>query len=331
MTPRMFSSTRKCWPSAFFGVTGSRQSEGGAPRWRRSCAASSVDRLAARLCERGERVDDVGRLVAACRGPAAGRGTGCRSRRGSGRRGTCAAAVAQARPPSGTSRCPRTRRSSRARAPPRAVPATRSSGGRPCRRNGSSAAAVSSPPRGCGSRPEARAPRRARAGRSNSRRCVGRARELAEPCRARLADGDRLRVLEQLAQLVDAAAPRASRPGADRCRAPRTRRRSASRSRARARQESIPVPIVTIRVTPALAGPLDEHGCGLVARVEVRVRVGHAVGGLLHPLRAPRPRPCPGRACGTAAAGSRSSCPAGSAARLPAPDPALVVAGRARV
>ena len=61
MTPRMFSSTRKCWPSDFFGATVTairRQLR----RWRGS-RCQRVERLAARLGERADRVDDVARLV----------------------------------------------------------------------------------------------------------------------------------------------------------------------------------------------------------------------------------------------------------------------------
>ena len=62
ITPRMFSSTRKCWPSCFFGTTLTARTRRSRSRrsWPRAPRA-----LAARLGERGERVADVRRLVAA--------------------------------------------------------------------------------------------------------------------------------------------------------------------------------------------------------------------------------------------------------------------------
>ena len=50
-----------------------------------------------------------------------------------------------------------------------------------------------------------------------------------------------------------------------------------------ARHDSMPVPIVTTRVDPCLVCALDERAQPAVARVEVRVRVGHATVGGLHP------------------------------------------------
>ena len=63
MTPRMFSSTRKCWPSAFFGatVTGARTQR----RVRVGPGRERVRVLAARVRERRDGVDDVRRLVRA--------------------------------------------------------------------------------------------------------------------------------------------------------------------------------------------------------------------------------------------------------------------------
>ena len=65
----MFSSTRKCWPSDFFGPDGSRAARpNAAVAFASIRCSSSSGVLAARLGESGERVDDVGRLVRACRG-----------------------------------------------------------------------------------------------------------------------------------------------------------------------------------------------------------------------------------------------------------------------
>ena len=74
ITPRMFSSTRKCWPSCFFGRTltaGGRQPR----RWRRSGRRARrhprrAPRRARRPCGRRARARSAGR------GPAAARGTG---------------------------------------------------------------------------------------------------------------------------------------------------------------------------------------------------------------------------------------------------------------
>ena len=66
-----------------------------------------------------------------------------------------------------------------------------------------------------------------------------------------LADRDRLRMREQLAELVDPARLGRRRPDAGRSRVPHVRLRAASAIRRAARHESIPVPMVTMRVTPA--------------------------------------------------------------------------------
>ena len=56
ITPRMFSSTRKCWPSCFFGAT-AHSAEGGGRRWRRSARRARprprrAPRRARRACAR---------------------------------------------------------------------------------------------------------------------------------------------------------------------------------------------------------------------------------------------------------------------------------------
>src|SRR5919198_2237842 len=68
ITPRMFSSTRKCWPSSRLGTTGSRvigescEREGG-PGVRLDAGLERARLLVARRRQRPEGVDDVRRLV----------------------------------------------------------------------------------------------------------------------------------------------------------------------------------------------------------------------------------------------------------------------------
>ena len=125
--------------------------------------------LAARLREGRDRVHDVGRLVGAAaarqgrevRAVGLGRGSG-RPAPGSPRR------AAPAR--SGTSRSPRTRRSSRVPAPARGGAVRRSSEERRRRRSPRARRASPRPPRGCGSRSASRArPRAPAAARTASR------------------------------------------------------------------------------------------------------------------------------------------------------------------
>ena len=195
MTPRMLSSTRKCCPRDFFGAARSRrrEAEGRACVRGRSACSSVADVLPARLREHGERVQHVGRLV-----PLAAQ----RLRREVGAVGLGEDAARQApprqpreaRPPSGTSRCPRTRRSSRARAPRRGAREPRSSGGSPCPESRPGAAAVSA----SASRVWITTGRPASAAssswRSKSARCAAPRREVVEVVEARLADRDRPRV-----------------------------------------------------------------------------------------------------------------------------------------
>ena len=65
MTRRMFSSTRKCWPSSFFGARGLIRGSRGRRRARVLLDLPLELRLAfaAREGERREGVHDVGRLV----------------------------------------------------------------------------------------------------------------------------------------------------------------------------------------------------------------------------------------------------------------------------
>ncbi len=140
---------------------------------------------------------------------------------------------------------------------------------------------------------------------------VGRRCELANRVESGLADGDRLRVLQQLAQLVEP--PRIRRCGLVRIDAEsreytfvllreheRGARRLDSRPDRHDPRDS--------RLQPAL-----DRRCRLLARVEVRVRVGHAdvVFGRPPSAQARRPRPAPRRASRTGAAAPASFRPAG--------------------
>ena len=85
ITPRMFSSTRKCWPSSRFGTTGrSREREGGGA-FASIRAPELVGVLAAHSPARRRWTTFAGSFGGRAR--AGARGTGCRSRRGSGRPG----------------------------------------------------------------------------------------------------------------------------------------------------------------------------------------------------------------------------------------------------
>ena len=230
MTPRMFSSTRKCWPSAFFGVTlhGSRKAavafacvSGGEPRLL----------LVADAGERSDRVDEVRGLVLP---------TAHRLRRevwavrlhedpilGDGVR-----PPVEAHPPSDRSRFPRRRRSTRARVQPAADRQTRSSGGSRGPRSLRARRRCPRPPPGCGRRPEARARppgpaahRTAGVAQSewhSASRCRGRSR----PPRP-LSDGRAARAARRGGPL------RGSPPDAGRFRAPHRRLHAPRRARAR--------------------------------------------------------------------------------------------------
>ena len=110
ITPRMFGSARKCWPNCFFAGLTVRSMQS---RSRRSGARARPDPPRAparepRVCGRRTPARSAGRA------PAAARDTARLSRQGSGRRGP-ASRRGGGRPPSGSSRCRRTRRTSRAR------------------------------------------------------------------------------------------------------------------------------------------------------------------------------------------------------------------------
>ena len=86
-TPRMFSSTRKCWPSSRFGATGSFTADRRRPsRSRRSRRSSSAGVLAARRRRARRAYGRRWPARSAGRAPPAARGRGCRSRPGAGRR-----------------------------------------------------------------------------------------------------------------------------------------------------------------------------------------------------------------------------------------------------
>ena len=187
-------------------------------------------------------------------------------------------------------------------------------------RNAASAAAVSAPPRGCGSRRAGRGRRRARAARRRAALLLRR-RVPAHAVEARLADRDGLRVREELAQLVEALGLGGRRAGADRCRAPRRRPGARSAIASAARHESIPVPIVTIRVTPAAtarstsasAAPRTRRG----ARASRSRRRGLSIARELL-----RRRPRSGSSFAKSGSARAAAGRAGASARLPAADPA---------
>ena len=250
MTPRMFSSTRKCWPRSRFGrrhVTGART------RLRRS------PRSAPRARRRPRRAPRRARRPCARRSPArsGGRGRGCGARYGlsvSARMrsaGTCARGGAQlvglrVRDVAGErdvvaalERRRQRRRRREAVQDDRAVEA-----GEHVARVSASASRVwmtTGLPSSLASSSCA----------SNSARCAVARRVVAEVVETGLADGDRRVVLEQLAELVDAPRFRRRRPGAGGFRARRRPPRGARASSSAARHDSIPVPTVMIRSTPA--------------------------------------------------------------------------------
>ncbi len=249
MTPRMFSSTRKCWPRDFFGATvtavrkrprRSHESPPRVPRSSRSRTSASTRSVCTTLA------GSFGAPRTDC-GARYGLSVSTRIRS----RGMLAAA-------SRSARRVRVRRVAGERHVVAAIDgdrergrATRSSGGSPCRGRARAHSPSRRRPRGCGSRRGGRARRRARA----ARRGVGVAARLShidERCRAR----SHRRRLPSGAKAAHGARrgglPLASPPDAGRFRAPRRHPRSHRRSRAQREQESIPVPIVTIRVTPAL-------------------------------------------------------------------------------
>ena len=65
ITPRMFSSARKCWPSCFFGTDAHGEAEGGASRSRRSRARARPASSPRAAASAATRVDDVRGLVRA--------------------------------------------------------------------------------------------------------------------------------------------------------------------------------------------------------------------------------------------------------------------------
>ena len=252
-TPRMFSSTRKCWPRSRLGATAKLT----AGRRRRRVGLDprlELGRLlAAGLGEDGERVDDVGRLVP----PAAHRlrrevGLSVSAR--SGRRAHARRRGA-ARPPSDRSRCRRRRRTSRARAPASEQPRTRSSGGRPRVRPGARRARRRCPRLGRARMDDERLAQLAR----RAPPARGRARPAGRAARSR--GSGRARSRRRRPPWGARAAPRAprpprppSRPRAGGCRA--TRRRPPRPRRARAAAaESTPGPIGDDPLDARLARP----------------------------------------------------------------------------
>ena len=218
--------------------------------------------------------------------------------------------------PSGTSRSRRTRRSTRARAPSGAAPATRSSGGRPCPRSPRAPQPSRSPPRGCGSRREVEARSASSSWASKSRRWsagVACSRTLSSPVSPTA-------TAFELASSSRSSSTRSASALEAWCGSmPRTAYtpscRSASSSAAR--DESIPVPMVTILVTPALTRVRDGR-LRVLAPVEVRVRVGHASSGssagppaLASMRRSSSGTTFSGSSLMKSDAGSRRACPAG--------------------
>ena len=230
ITPRMFSSARKCWPSRFFGMHG-HGSEKAAVAFASIRAASSSASSPRAVGERGDRVDDVGGLVR----PAAQR-----LRREVG-------AVRLGEDPVGGDRSGRLAQLSRLRigdvAGEGEVPAPLEPG----REQAGLREAVHD------DRAVVRAEDRrgvvVRRARVDDDRQPELARELelrleeaallvlrlgaVVVVEAGLADGDRARVRRAARAARRPGAPRPSPPGAGRSRAPRTRRRSPRRSRAR--------------------------------------------------------------------------------------------------
>ena len=304
----------------------SRQSKCGR-RVRVRLHSEVLDRLAALLGEHAQRVHDVRGLVrraADClRGEV--RAVGLDEEPVAGDRRGRGAQVARLRVRDDFRR---TRRSSRVRRQRIRAQGTRSSGGRRCRGTERARPPSRRPPRGCGRRRADRArrraaaaPRRAVAARSGSR--TGERCRVPSP-RPRLPSGGRA---DRGARR--GAAPRARRRRADRCRAqrrrPRARRRDCERRPARldagadrddARDTGRP-------------GALDERGDRPVARVEMRVRVGHAAAASIRASSSSTTRSA--SSFTKSGRGSRSSWPGGSAARLPAARPRVVLAGEDHV
>ena len=272
MTPRMFSSTRKCWPSAFFGatVTAARR------RLRRSRACGPRARRAPRRALRRALRIVWTTLAGSFDVPR----TGCGARYGL----SVSTRIRSAGIAAAASRSSRRLRVGRIAcegdvvAPldgeRRRARATRSSGGRPCRRTRASAAAVSSSASRLwittGSSSSSASPRCA----SKSRRCcagVAKPRTVSRPVSptATAFGCRRSSRSSSIRAASGSAASCGSMPSA--AYTPACGRRCASA----ARHDSIPVPIVTIRVTPASRARSTSVVDGLVARVEVRVRVGH--------------------------------------------------------
>ena len=279
ITPRTLRSTRKCWPSAFFGVTGLTRDRARSALVAFSSirASSSSVGLAAHGGERRERVHHVHRLVRAVRGRAAGARYGL---------------SVSARMRSAGTRAAASRSSARLRI--RDVPGERDvvaalerrlqqvglreavEDDRPAerrergRRLGARLAAVDHDRQAelLGEREvgvEQRALLAQRARRRGGRRAPSPRRR--RPARCRGAPGARR-----------SARASASPPGAGRSRARRTRPVATPRSRAPAGTSRFRSRSVTTRVTPACLARASELGRLVVARVEVRVGVDHAGG-----------------------------------------------------
>ena len=135
------------------------------------CAASSAGLVVANARERGERVDDVGGLVAAAADRlrrevrAVGLDEEAVGRHAGG--GRAEVVRLRVRHVAGERDVPAC-----ARAPARGAPATRSSGGRRCRRRRRGRRACPRRRRACGSRPACRSSRASSSCRSNRRRCA---------------------------------------------------------------------------------------------------------------------------------------------------------------
>ena len=231
MTPRMFSSTRKCWPSDFLGstVTAARRrplrSHASRPRALRA-PRRALRRALGSCGRRWPARSDVPR-------------TGCGARYGlsvSTRIRSAGIAAAASR----RSRRLRVGRVARERhvVPPldgerRRAPATRSSGGPPFRRTARARPPSRRRPRGCGSTTGSSQLVREREMRVEEPALLRRRREAAGPCRGPSPLPRPPSDVEGAREARRFDRPRARPPGADRCRAPRTRPRGGRRRRAR--------------------------------------------------------------------------------------------------
>ena len=253
--------------------------------------------LAAGLRERRERVHHVGRLVSGGRARAAARGTGCRSRRGSGRRAPAsrrgAARRLSGRYVAGERDVPAALERSSG-----ASPATRSSGGRRGRRGRRARRACRRRQRACGSRRASRSRRRSRA-------CARRGRAARRAVRSR--GSSRARSRRRATAFGWSSSSRTSATSASVVRPascgwmPRIAKTPscASASSIARRQPAEVVPTVRIRATPASAARATTAAgssssasrCACVSIMRSQAQPGELLrGGLRRELAEERPR-----------------------------------------